>query len=71
MVADPQSEARELFTEAGGLRVTGMPVKLSEAPGRVRHRAPRLGEHTRTVLNRILQLSAGDLEELNRAGVIA
>jgi crotonobetainyl-CoA:carnitine CoA-transferase CaiB-like acyl-CoA transferase len=71
VVADPQSEARELFTEAGGLRVTGMPVKLSEAPGRVRHRAPRLGEHTRTVLNRILQLSAGDLEELNRAGVIA
>lgn len=46
VVADPQSAAREMFPDAGGSRITGVPVKLSATPGKVRGRAPKLGEHT-------------------------
>lgn len=71
VVLDPQSAARGMFPELDGLRVTGVPVKLGVAPGRVRHRAPRLGEHTRTVLAQVLGLSGEELEALSGAGVIA
>lgn len=70
VVLDPQSAARGMFPELDGLRVTGVPVKLGVAPGRVRHRAPRLGEHTRTVLAQVLELSPADLDKLSGAGVI-
>jgi CoA:oxalate CoA-transferase len=46
VVHDPQSTAREMFPEVGGTRITGLPVKLSATPGKVRGRAPKLGEHT-------------------------
>ncbi len=52
------------------MRVTGVPVKLGVAPGRVRQRAPRLGEHTRTVLSQMLELSSAELDQLAGAGVI-
>lgn len=32
------------------VKVAGVPVKMSRTPGRVRHRAPLLGENTREVL---------------------
>jgi crotonobetainyl-CoA:carnitine CoA-transferase CaiB-like acyl-CoA transferase len=32
------------------VRIAGVPIKLTETPGRVAHRAPRLGEHTTAVL---------------------
>lgn len=32
------------------IEVAGVPVRLSRTPGGVRHRAPRLGEHTQAVL---------------------
>ena len=32
------------------VKVAGVPVKMSRTPGRVRHRAPLLGEHTREIL---------------------
>lgn len=71
VVLDSQSEARDMFPELDGLRVTGVPVKLGVAPGRVRRRAPRLGEHTRAVLAQVLELSAAELEALSGTGVIA
>jgi formyl-CoA transferase/CoA:oxalate CoA-transferase len=43
---DPQSTFREMFPEVGGFRITGLPVKLSATPGKVRSRAPKLGENT-------------------------
>jgi crotonobetainyl-CoA:carnitine CoA-transferase CaiB-like acyl-CoA transferase len=33
-----------------GYKGTGIPVKLSRTPGRITHRAPRFGEHTREIL---------------------
>lgn len=54
--ADPHFRARDMLPEVeqpGSARpaaVPGVPVKLSQTPGGVRHRAPLLGEHTREVL---------------------
>jgi formyl-CoA transferase/CoA:oxalate CoA-transferase len=55
VLADPQLAAREMLTPlshaaAGDITVLGVPVKLSETPGRVRGAPPILGEHTDSVL---------------------
>ena len=53
---DPHFAKREMLVEveqpnsAHKLTITGVPVKLSKTPGGVRMRAPKLGEHTRSVL---------------------
>lgn len=52
---DPQALAREMLVETqdpelGTLRNIGVPVKLSATPGRIRRRAPALGEHSAEVL---------------------
>ncbi|MBX9603786.1 MAG: CoA transferase [Bryobacteraceae bacterium] len=70
VVEDPQSQAREMFVAVDGFTVTGVPVKLPAAPGRVRHRAPRLGEHTREILSGVLGLNAEAIEALAKDGVI-
>jgi crotonobetainyl-CoA:carnitine CoA-transferase CaiB-like acyl-CoA transferase len=48
---DPHTRAREMVVELehpveGTIRALGIPVKLSETPGRIRRPAPLLGEHT-------------------------
>ena len=45
------------------------PVDLSETPGRFRHRAPTLGEHTDAILNE-LGYSAADIAGFRSRGVI-
>lgn len=56
MMEDGQVEAIGALAEledptAGKLRCANLPFFLDGEPGRVTHRAPRLGEHTRTVLS--------------------
>jgi len=56
IVADPQYLARDMIVEARGadgrpLKVPGVVPKLSGTPGTIRHAAPRLGEHTREVID--------------------
>ncbi len=72
---DPQVRARDMVVdledaELGTLHHIGVPVKLTETPGGIRHRAPALGEHSREVL---LERGFGseEVEELVRAGVVA
>jgi crotonobetainyl-CoA:carnitine CoA-transferase CaiB-like acyl-CoA transferase len=49
--ADPQVVHNEMVVDVGGgLRVTGVPVRLSATPGAVRRPPPALGEHTAEVL---------------------
>jgi crotonobetainyl-CoA:carnitine CoA-transferase CaiB-like acyl-CoA transferase len=52
---DPQVQARGMKVELddpflGPLSNIGIPVKLSKTPGRIRRRAPALGEHSREIL---------------------
>ena len=71
---DPQVRARDMLVdledpELGTIHNIGIPVKLSATPGRIRHRAPALGEHGREILQEF-GFSEGDAEELIRAGVV-
>lgn len=52
---DPQIKAREMVTEfenpeVGKLKQTGIPLKFSKTPGKIRVRASHLGEHTEEIL---------------------
>lgn len=72
---DPQVQARGLFKfvdypgGAKSIPVPNTPVRLSETPGSVRHRAPMLGEHTDQVLTE-LGFSKEELAGFRQAGVI-
>ena len=44
-------------------------VDLSDTPGRFRHRAPMLGEHTNAILGEI-GYSAAEIDALRRKGVV-
>ena len=55
IAADPQYLARQMIlqthdAEGRPLRVPGIVPKLADTPGRLRHPAPRLGQHNATVL---------------------
>jgi crotonobetainyl-CoA:carnitine CoA-transferase CaiB-like acyl-CoA transferase len=73
---DPHFAARQMLPEVehpGSQRpaaVPGVPVKLSQTPGQVRHRAPLLGEHTRDVLAE-LGMPAAQVERLVEAGAVS
>jgi alpha-methylacyl-CoA racemase len=67
--------AREMVVEvdqpgAGGVRMLGVPVKLSRTPGAPAGPGPALGQHTDEVL-RALGYSAGDLASLRESGAVA
>ena len=71
---DPQVQAREMLIdlddpELGILHNIGIPVKLSATPGRIRRRAPALGEHSVEVLQ-AAGFSEADVAELVNAGVV-
>jgi crotonobetainyl-CoA:carnitine CoA-transferase CaiB-like acyl-CoA transferase len=66
--------AREMLVEvqhprAGRNQQIGVPVKLSETPGRVRSAAPVLGQHTREVLAEA-GLPPGEIDDLLAAGIV-
>lgn len=69
----PQVKARAgvvtvAHPKAGSLRLTGVPVKLSETPGAVERPPPTLGQHTLDILTRELGLDDAAVEALRRAG---
>ena len=72
---DPQVRAREMVVEtdhpvAGRTSNIGIPIKLSETPGRFQRPAPTLGQHTDEVL-RELGRSDGEIAALRSEGSVA
>jgi CoA:oxalate CoA-transferase len=70
-----QVRARGMIVEmehprAGTLAVPNSPLRFSRTPVAVEKPAPLLGQHTDQVLGGLLGLSASELEELRREGVI-
>ena len=56
--ADPHFAIREMIVDveqpgSTPIRIAGVPIKMTETPGRVRRRSPHLGEDTRAELARI------------------
>jgi crotonobetainyl-CoA:carnitine CoA-transferase CaiB-like acyl-CoA transferase len=55
---------------AGPIRLVGIPVKFSESPGSIRLAPPVLGQHTAETLTTRLGLTADEVRDLPRDGVI-
>jgi crotonobetainyl-CoA:carnitine CoA-transferase CaiB-like acyl-CoA transferase len=54
----------------GKINIVGSPLRLSETPGEVYAPAPRLGEHTESILTNLLKLPPAEIEGLKKEGVI-
>ena len=48
----------------------GIPVKLSETPGKILLPPPLLGEHTDEILTEIAKLTKSDIDSLREAKII-
>jgi formyl-CoA transferase len=75
IAADPHYRERGMLQElnmddGSSLTVPGIVPKLSQTPGSHRRNAPRLGQDTDDVLREV-GLSAAQIEELKRRGIIA
>jgi crotonobetainyl-CoA:carnitine CoA-transferase CaiB-like acyl-CoA transferase len=75
VLEDPQLAARGMIQElehavAGTMRVTGVPIKLSDTPGTVRTPPPALGQHTTDILASDVGMSPQEIARLRRAGAI-
>ncbi|MBM3789701.1 MAG: CoA transferase [Acidobacteria bacterium] len=72
---DPQVLHRRMLEEVdhptiGKLRLTGMPVKYSEAKPSIRRPPPLLGEHTDEILHEFLGFSAGQVSTLRDQQIV-
>ena len=55
---DPQVLHRQMvveveYPELGNIKQTGIAIKLSDTPGKIKMRPPRLGEHTKEILDKL------------------
>ena len=75
IIADPHFKAHDMVVELDqpGSRtkvaVAGVPVRMSHTPGRIRRRAPLLGEDTDDILA-MIELSTTSIERLRADGVV-
>jgi formyl-CoA transferase len=72
---DAQVIEREMIAEIqhasiGRLRMAGIPIKFSRTPATIRLPPPLLGQHNHEILGGWLGLDSGQIEELQRKGVI-
>jgi crotonobetainyl-CoA:carnitine CoA-transferase CaiB-like acyl-CoA transferase len=75
LLDDPHLNARGLFTEwphaeVGVRKLVGAPWHLARRANGLAHAAPLLGEHTDSVLERVLGLSAAERARLREQGAI-
>ena len=74
VVVEDQVTAREMIREIdvpdlGRIKVAGLPIKLSDTPGRIERHPPHLGEHTEEVL-RALGYGAEQVAALAKTGAV-
>jgi len=72
--SDPQILHRQMVLELehpteGKVKQVGIPIKLSETPGRIQHMAPLPGEHTTEILKK-LGYNETRIEQLRKKGVV-
>ena len=75
VLQDPQILAREMLVEtdhpvAGKIKMAGVPIKLSETPGKVEAPAPTLGQHTEEILAQMLNYDSAKIEALRSVGAL-
>lgn len=75
VLQDPQLDARGMIQQvehavAGAVRVTGVPIKLSDTPGAVRTAPPTLGQHTESILSLDAGMEAQEIEDLRASRVV-
>jgi len=75
IVVDPQVQSRDAIVTVtdpvlGPVRQQAPVPRLDRSPLRIQRGAARLGEHTDEVLGELLGLSAGEIEELRRDGIV-
>jgi len=73
--AEPPVAEREMIVEyehpdVGRVRLPGNPIKMSGVKGTISRPAPRLGEHTDSVLSELLSLSCDRIAALHASGAI-
>jgi benzylsuccinate CoA-transferase BbsF subunit len=56
--------------EAGEVVTEGVPIRLSDTPGRVRGLAPLMGEHTHEIARELLGLSEDEIKKLDEEKVL-
>ena len=71
----PQVLARKMVVEAdhpkaGRIKMTGVPVKLSDTPGGLTSPPPLLGQHTDEVLTQVLGFSLAESADLRQSGAL-
>ncbi len=75
VLEDPQVKARDMIVDivhpiAGELQIPGIPIKLSQTPGRIRKPSPVLGEDTEKILGELLGYSEEEVNKLREDKVI-
>lgn len=75
-LADPQLRHREMLVEmdhprTGSVTLFANPIKFSATPVSYQRIPPRLGADTAEVLQSVLRMESGQIEELSRDGVVS
>ncbi len=70
IVIDRQMFMEQTHPRIGKVTLLGNPIKMSATQPKPRGPAPRLGQHTREILTRILRLRQKDVDALHLQGVI-
>lgn len=75
VLEDPQVIAREMIVDidhpiAGKLQIPGIPIKLSNTPGKIRRPSPILGEHSEEILRELLGYTDEEIDALRKDKVL-
>lgn len=75
VVNDPHIRDRDMIVDVdypdfGQLEMFGQPIHLGATPATPRGLAPKVGEHTETLLRGLLDLSDDEIGNLRQSGVV-